>query len=434
MFIKSSQWLEKSLLMLTDSMLSFFCIYLSVNLFPPEWQTRYLTIGVVGALVFVIIANYHNLYQKISSQNLYETAIKLTQIWLLIGLVTINIAFLVRDTENLARNILLVWMVVTPIVLLCNRLLFKMIIPKKAINILMIGDEYSFTSHELNQLKLQKISLIKCNNTDIKTIKFALSKNTAHRILINLHDPNASLTQYITQINLSGIMSYTLGHFMEHYLCKCYIPYDANGLQYLDNIKPYTKSQLLIKAVIDYLGAILLSLASIPFVLFIAYKIKRQSPGDIVYEQRRVGKDNREFVLKKFRSMDPNAEKQGARFASKNDARVFPFGEVMRKTRIDELPQFFNILKRDIHFVGPRAERQVFIKNLELEIPYYNNRHIVKPGITGWAQVNYPYGANIEDARQKLMFDLYYIKNWSLALELETLVKTIKVVLAKQGV
>jgi lipopolysaccharide/colanic/teichoic acid biosynthesis glycosyltransferase len=132
--------------------------------------------------------------------------------------------------------------------------------------------------------------------------------------------------------------------------------------------------------------------------------------------------------------MSLDAEKHGAQFASANDTRVFPFGEFMRKTRIDELPQMLNVLKGEMHFVGPRPERKFWIEQFEKDIPYYNERHLVAPGITGWAQVMYPYGANVEDAKQKLMYDLYYIKHWSLWLEIKVLIKTVQVVLGKKGV
>jgi len=126
-----------------------------------------------------------------------------------------------------------------------------------------------------------------------------------------------------------------------------------------------------------------------------------------------------------------DAEKDGIKFASKNDNRVFPWGKTMRKKRLDELPQMINILKGQMHLVGPRPERKYWVDKFEKNIPYYNERHIVKPGITGWAQVMYGYGENEEDARQKLMYDLYYIKNWSIILEIKIIWKTIFVVFGK---
>jgi lipopolysaccharide/colanic/teichoic acid biosynthesis glycosyltransferase len=169
-------------------------------------------------------------------------------------------------------------------------------------------------------------------------------------------------------------------------------------------------------------------------MLYSAYRIKKESPdGPIFFKQKRVGLNGKEFVCVKFRSMIPDAEKGNPQFASKNDPRVFKWGETIRKTRIDELPQILNVLKGDMHFIGPRPERKVWTEQFEEQIPYYSERHLIKPGITGWAQVMYPYGVNTEDAKQKLMYDLYYIKHWSLLLEMKVLWKTIKVVLNKKG-
>ena len=121
-------------------------------------------------------------------------------------------------------------------------------------------------------------------------------------------------------------------------------------------------------------------------------------------------------------------------YTQKEDPRIFNFGNLMRKTRIDELPQLWNVLKGDMHLFGPRSEWNILVDNYEKDIPFYNERHLVAPGISGWAQVMYPYGSCVEDARQKLMYDLYYIKNWSVWLEIETLVRTVRVVLGKKGI
>jgi lipopolysaccharide/colanic/teichoic acid biosynthesis glycosyltransferase len=131
--------------------------------------------------------------------------------------------------------------------------------------------------------------------------------------------------------------------------------------------------------------------------------------------------------------MRVDAEKNGAVWAKANDDRIFPFGRIMRKTRLDEIPQLFNVLKGDMSLVGPRPERPVFVEQLTEQIPFYGQRHIVKPGITGWAQVRYTYGASVEEAMQKLQYDLFYIKNQSLALDLYVILKTIKIVILRRG-
>lgn len=194
-----------------------------------------------------------------------------------------------------------------------------------------------------------------------------------------------------------------------------------------------TKRTQFAKRAIDIVAVLILSIVSAPIVLLTALAIKLESPGPIFYKQRRTGQFNDEFEVIKFRSMRSDAENAGAQWALKNDARVTKVGRFIRKTRIDELPQIINILKGEMSIVGPRPEREVFIIELEKEIPYYRFRHAVKPGVTGLAQVSYPYGASVEDAIWKHKYDIYYIKHHSTLLDLKILLKTIRVVLFGMG-
>jgi lipopolysaccharide/colanic/teichoic acid biosynthesis glycosyltransferase len=161
--------------------------------------------------------------------------------------------------------------------------------------------------------------------------------------------------------------------------------------------------------------------------------IKMDSPGPVFYTQQRVGKDRRVFTIYKFRSMTYEAESGGARWAQEKDPRVTRVGKFLRLTHIDELPQIWNIFKGEMSIVGPRPERPEFVDVLEAQLPYYFVRHTVKPGLTGWAQINYRYGAFVEDARNKLEYDLYYVKNMSLFLDLKILLRTVGVVLLRDG-
>jgi sugar transferase, PEP-CTERM system associated/exopolysaccharide biosynthesis polyprenyl glycosylphosphotransferase len=173
---------------------------------------------------------------------------------------------------------------------------------------------------------------------------------------------------------------------------------------------------------------------SFPIALLTAILIKLESKGPIFYRQERVGKNGRIFEVIKFRSMRVDAEKDGVPvWASANDDRMTRVGRIIRKIRVDEIPQFWNILKGEMSFVGPRPERPHFVEQLAREIPFYEHRHLTTPGLTGWAQIKYPYGASVEDARQKLQYDLYYIKNQSLALDLVIVFETIKTVLFSRG-
>ena len=173
---------------------------------------------------------------------------------------------------------------------------------------------------------------------------------------------------------------------------------------------------------------------SLPIALITAVLIKLESKGAVLYRQERVGKNGRIIKVIKFRSMRTDAEKDGKPvWAISNDDRVTRVGRIIRKIRVDEIPQFWNIIKGEMSFVGPRPERPHFVEQLAHEIQFYEHRHLVAPGLTGWAQIKYPYGASVEDARQKLQYDLYYIKNQSLALDLVIVFETVKTVLFGKG-
>ncbi|MCL4813194.1 MAG: TIGR03013 family PEP-CTERM/XrtA system glycosyltransferase [Vicinamibacteraceae bacterium] len=171
-----------------------------------------------------------------------------------------------------------------------------------------------------------------------------------------------------------------------------------------------------------------------PVMLLVAAAIKLTSPGPALYHQVRVGLQGRHFTIHKFRSMRTDAEAgTGAVWAQQNDDRITPVGRIIRKTRLDELPQLWNVLRGDMSFVGPRPERPEFVSSLSEQIPFYGQRHVVKPGVTGWAQVCYTYGASVEDALEKLQYDLFYIKHLSLALDLFVIFKTIQTVVLRRG-
>lgn len=190
------------------------------------------------------------------------------------------------------------------------------------------------------------------------------------------------------------------------------------------------------KRALDIAAGLLLFLVTWPVMLLTALAIKLEdgASAPVLFRQKRVGRHGRVFNVMKFRSMAIDAEADGqARWATSNDARVTRVGQVIRKLRIDELPQIFNVIAGDMAFVGPRPERPEFVADLDKKIPFFDKRHSVKPGITGWAQLNYPYGASVTDARNKLEFDLYYVKNQSLYLDFVVLLRTVEVVVFGKG-
>ena len=195
----------------------------------------------------------------------------------------------------------------------------------------------------------------------------------------------------------------------------------------------YGRLTYLIKRVLDLTLAVVGLCLSLPISLLTALLIKLESPGPVFYLQERVGERGKVFPIIKFRSMRQDAEKNGAVWASKDDCRVTRVGGFIRKVRIDEIPQMWNVIRGQMSFVGPRPERPVFVEQLVEKLPYYSLRHAAKPGITGWAQVCYPYGASEEDALRKLEYDLYYIKHQSIFLDLLIIFRTAKTVLFRKG-
>ncbi|MDX5360630.1 MAG: TIGR03013 family PEP-CTERM/XrtA system glycosyltransferase [Alphaproteobacteria bacterium] len=212
----------------------------------------------------------------------------------------------------------------------------------------------------------------------------------------------------------------------------------------LDNVYPSwlvfsdgfrnTQRTFLWKRLFDGIVSLSILTLCLPILIGTYAAVRLDSKGPGFYRQRRVGLDGKVFEVYKFRSMRTDAEKAGAQWARQNDDRVTRVGRFIRRTRIDELPQLINVLSGDMSFVGPRPERPEFVAELSQEIPYYQDRHRVKPGITGWAQINYPYGASVEDTKEKLKYDLYYMKNCTLFLDFLILLKTIRVVLWPEGV
>jgi len=187
------------------------------------------------------------------------------------------------------------------------------------------------------------------------------------------------------------------------------------------------------KRLFDIVASLLLLALTAPVIVLFGILVKLDSPGPMFYRQTRVGLFGQPFDVIKLRSMRTDAEVNGAQWAAKDDPRVTRIGKFIRKVRIDELPQAWSVLIGDMSFVGPRPERPEFVADLEEQLPYYAERHMVKPGITGWAQINYPYGASIEDSRHKLEYDLYYAKNYTPFLDMLIILQTLRVVLWNEG-
>jgi len=255
------------------------------------------------------------------------------------------------------------------------------------------------------------------------------------RVVVSLSDARGKLPMdKLLEMKLDGVSFDHLASVYEEYTGKIAV----------ENLRPswlifsagFRKSAWLAaaKRVLDLVAASIGIVVAAPVMLLVAAAIRLTSVGPVFYHQERVGRHGRLFTVHKFRSMRVDAEATtGAVWASTDDPRITPLGRVLRRTRLDELPQLWNVLKGDMSFVGPRPERPEFVHQLTQAIPFYGQRHVVRPGLTGWAQVRYTYGASVEDALMKLQYDLYYIKNLSLALDLYIIFSTIKTVVLRRG-
>ncbi len=296
--------------------------------------------------------------------------------------------------------------------------------------------------------RIRCVGFIAPSETDIKvspgrvildrgSISDIADRYGAAEIVIGLEERRGRLpTEELLMCRLKGLWISDFSSFMERETGKVELQsLDPSWLIFSDGFSAQHRIERVIKRVFDVCASALLLAFALPVAALTAMAIRLEDGGPVFYRQERVGLRGRTFMLLKFRSMSVNAESDGvARWAAAGDQRVTRVGAIIRKTRIDEIPQAINVLKGEMSFVGPRPERPTIVADLSKNIPFYDYRHMVKPGITGWAQISYPYGASIEDAYQKLKFDLYYIKNYSLILDFLTLIQTVRVVLWPQGV
>jgi sugar transferase (PEP-CTERM system associated) len=269
----------------------------------------------------------------------------------------------------------------------------------------------------------------------IDEIPTIVRRSGVDRVVVSLQDARGKLPMdKLLEMKLDGVRFDHLASVYEEYTGKIAV----------ENLRPswlifsegFRKTRWLAAAKrgVDVTVAAVGLVASAPVALLVALAIKLASPGPVLYHQQRVGLNGRPFTLHKFRTMRVDAESEtGAVWAAEDDPRVTRVGRFLRRSRLDELPQFWNVLTGDMSLVGPRPERPEFVAGLTRQIPFYGQRHVVRPGLTGWAQVRYSYGASVEDAMRKLQYELYYIKNMSMALDLYVIAETLKTVLVRRG-
>jgi sugar transferase (PEP-CTERM system associated) len=271
---------------------------------------------------------------------------------------------------------------------------------------------------------------------DCTALRSLVEQHRVDEIVVGVRDRRNGYfpTSRLLECKLEGVRIVDLPTFFERE--TGYVQLNSLSASWMIFSEGFSKTgfQKVLKRAFDVFVSVSMLIATLPIILAATLAIWCETGFPILYRQKRVGESGRIFEILKFRSMQVEAERDGvARWAAKDDARVTRVGRLLRTTRIDELPQLINVLRGDMSFVGPRPERPPFVGELSRKVPFYASRHSVKPGITGWAQIRYPYGASVDDAVQKLQFDLYYVKNHSIFLDLVILLQTAQVVLFGQG-
>ena len=263
---------------------------------------------------------------------------------------------------------------------------------------------------------------------------FRTPKARIDRVIVAMENRRESLPiRELLDLRLCGVVVENSSAIMER----------LSGRLPLDGLYPSTlifaegfrvrPSQQLVRRILSFAVSLVALLICLPFIPFIMLAVRLSSPGPIFFTQTRVGQFGRLFTAYKFRTMRQDAEVNGAVWAKANDPRVTRIGRFMRKTRLDEIPQLWNVLRGDMAFVGPRPERPEFVQWLSREISFYDLRHMIRPGLTGWAQVRFQYGASLEETKRKLEYDLYYIKHQSIGLDLLIMFETIKTIVLRRG-
>ncbi len=268
-----------------------------------------------------------------------------------------------------------------------------------------------------------------------RNLRAACEHRSLHRVIVALSDRRATMPlNELLDLRLQGVKVEDAAGLLEQISGK--IEVDGLNPSWLIFSEGFHLQSfaLFLRRVSSIFWSLLLLLLALPLIPWILLAILINSPGPILYRQKRVGRLGRIFNCYKFRTMRPDAEADmGPTWASDDDPRITRVGRFLRYMRLDEIPQLFNVIRGDMAFVGPRPERPEFVEWLTREIPFYNLRHVVRPGVTGWAQISYQYGASLEEAKEKLRYDLYYVKHLSLAFDLFIIFQTVKIVLIGRG-
>ncbi|MCG6937851.1 MAG: TIGR03013 family PEP-CTERM/XrtA system glycosyltransferase [Gammaproteobacteria bacterium] len=423
------------------------------------WQFNYEDF-IPKALVFAIVMQLclvaFGIYQRQAGRFLNLLMLRIAS-GLLLGLIPLGVSYYFVPSFFLGRGTLIIAVLISCVLISVVRLFYRQIVKEHSMwtRVLVLGAgkrarciRDARATGEIRGLNIVAYVAMPgdedddSGNTirlDIPLIEY-VEEQDIDEIVIAVDDRRSKgfSTKDLIECKMSGINILDMVTFFERRAGKVRLDVLNPSWFYLSDSFQIGSGMFrrIRKRVVDIMVALMLLPLALPFMLIVSVAILIESGfrGSILYSQTRVKQDGVPFKIYKFRSMVTDAEKDGvARWASKNDSRITRVGMVIRKGRLDELPQLFNVLKGDMSFVGPRPERPEFVKQLADRIPFYEERHRVKPGLTGWAQICYSYGDTEEDSIEKLQYDLYYVKNYSLLLDLLILLQTAEVVMLGKG-
>ena len=436
--------MKKFLIFLSDIAILYVSLVLTLLIrYPDNFQKQYQLHLYPFSLIFIswlLVFYIANLYEPKLLRNNIHFYSALLQTIIVVAVISVLFFYLIPLYGITPKTNLLIFVAIFTGLEFASRSIFNNILQKSfKKSILIIGTnnqslELDLFIKENPQLGYEIKSVIDVFSDKLKDIGRTIQEEKIDTIILS---PEAYQAPEIINIfyksleHKVGFMN--LASFYERLTGM--VPLGAiNQIWFLENLNEGNKRAYeIVKRSSDLVFAIILGLISLPFYPFIILAVKTTSEGPVFYKQKRMGQAGKIFEIIKFRTMNKDAEKNtGAVWASNDDPRITKVGGFMRKTRVDELPQLWNILKGQMAFIGPRAERPEFSESLK-NVPFYEERYLIKPGLSGWAQINFRYGSSVADAAEKLKYDLYYIKNRSLVLDIGILLKTIRIVFQRSG-
>jgi len=436
----------KKLILLTgDLFCLYFSLYLAIYLRnnfsvnPESWLNHLQAFSFIF-IFWIIIFFINDFYDLKTSYNNLSLIGTLTRSLIINGIIAIMIFYFLAPIfpSIKPQKVLILDLIISEITLFIWRKIFYNFIksPQIANRALLIGKNPLVIelTKEINQRPQLGYQAIAIEDIPENLKKYCIDNQID--ILVSSHNLSANepaISQIFDCLSL-GIDVYNINRFYELITQKIPVEHIEMGW-FLENLTENSKKSFdIIKRIMDIVVSCVGLIIAIFIAPLIAVIIRLESPGPIIFKQVRVGKNGKNFLAMKFRSMVADAEKNGAQWATQNDPRITRFGKIMRKTRLDEIPQLINVLRGEMSLIGPRPERPEFVDLLTKEIPFYKERLLIKPGITGWAQLMGPaYGGSKEESLEKLKYDLYYIKNRSLLLDLSIMLKTLKIIIGLRG-